>query len=248
VLSSPQRPSVPCLAKGSRSSGRCETAAPTANHRAQLGYILEETAKHRVALPAAAEPHRCRHPTVAIAAVVLLALPEGDLLLLPGCHPRSGSASSFAFAFAFAVASASLVVIPEGDLLLLLLLPLLLLLLLWLSSPKGICFFLRPCLCLCLCFCFCLCRCFCFFGCHPRRGSAFSFAFAFASAPVSFCCHPERSEGPRYPPHHRYRGHLSTQAPAFPPSSEKSRNLSTLATHFSTFYRTFSRKISCFQP
>jgi hypothetical protein len=30
-------------------------------------------------------------------------------------------------------------------------------------------------------------------------------------AVARFCCHPERSEGPRYHPPHPYRAHLSTQ-------------------------------------
>jgi hypothetical protein len=112
-----------------------------------------------------------------------------------------------------------------------------------LSSPKGICF----CSCRCL---LCSCRCSrrCSFGCHPRRGSAsvlvLVVAVVVAFIVVSSCRHPERSEGP--PPH---------TAPTFRPklrsfsaASGKKRLVSTLATHCTTFYRTFSRRIGTFSP
>jgi hypothetical protein len=64
----------------------------------------------------------------------------------------------------------------------------------------------------------CSCRCCCLF--LPLLLSVLAVAVVcFLPLPVlavvCSCCHPERSEGPRYQPHYPYRPHLSTRAPLY---------------------------------
>ena len=147
-------------------ASRSETSAPIAIHGAQLGYLSEETAKRRVALPVIAPARQTNDVARRLPATedIAAASDRGYRRSAIGCTIRSPPASYVIL------------------------------------------------------------------------------------AAVCFCCHLERSEGPWYPPHRRHRPHLLPQAPLFPPLKGKCSHLSRLAKHFSTFYRTFSRKIGAFPP